>query len=114
MSALISELTVLIGGALATWLTQLFKGKKDPHQPLTLEEQNTRQRNLKILNAILSLISLVAVSLVTGDAIDGDALTEPLNLLVETGVTFIISQGAYHLFKTSKDALKRKQIADTV
>lgn len=83
----------IIAGIVANFVTKYVKPSK---VGMTAEQQTTRKNLVRVINAVLGIVGLVAVTLLTGAELDVTSLTT----YIEVIITFLVSQGMYFMAKS--------------
>ena len=90
------ELIIIISAFLANLVTKFIKPAK---VGLTEEEMATRSLLVRIINAIVGIVIMVATVILTGGTIDTTQITTYIEIILTGIVTFATSQGMYLLVK---------------
>jgi len=84
----------IVAALVANFITKYVKPSK---LGMTEDQMGARKSLVRVINAGLGIIALVATVLLTGDELDVTALST----YVEVVVTFLVGQAMYFLAKTS-------------
>lgn len=85
---------VAVSALLANLITKFVK---PPQHHYTDEAIAARKTIIRIMNAIFGLAALLVTSWLMGDAVNVDSVGGFVEVIVGGAVTFLGSQGAYHL-----------------
>jgi hypothetical protein len=86
----------IIASLLANFITKFVKPRK---LGLTEDQMESRKTLVRVLNAILGLIGVIAITLLTGSELDATAVSTFIEVIVNAGMAFAMSQGVYFLSK---------------
>lgn len=95
-----TELSVIIGGFFANLVTSFLKERMPSKYELTVEEMDARKTVIRSLNLVFGVVGMVLSAYWLGEPLDLSSLSSALEALATIGITYIFSQGSYHLVKS--------------
>ena len=86
----------IIAALVTNLITKFVKPSK---LGMTAEQQESRKTLVRVINAGLALVGIVALTLLTGAEVDATAVQTSVDIIVNAGMAFAMSQGVYFLSK---------------